>query len=92
MKKMATLIKLIKELEESCVKVDADGYLDSNNQLVKDVSYLANDLLITSNGKLNIDNMEILDIAGYRTFPVERDSFGWLIGGIQTSIGVITYG
>jgi hypothetical protein len=92
MNKMASLIKLIKELEESHVNVNADGYLDSNHQLVKKISYLADELLITSNGKLHIDNMEILDTAGYRTFPVEGDSFGWLIGGVQTSIGIITYG
>jgi len=92
MNKMASLIKLIKELEESHVKVNVDGYLDSTHPLVKKISYLAEELLITPNGKLDIDNMEILDIAGYRTFPVERDRFGWLIGGIQTSIGVVTYG
>jgi hypothetical protein len=92
MNKMAKLIKALKLLEESHVKVDADGYLDLTHPLVKEISYLADELLITRTGKLNIENMEILDNMGYQTFPVERDRFGWLIGGIQTSIGIVTYG
>ena len=92
MNKMAKLIKALKLLEESVAKADEDGYLDSTHPLVENVEYLAVEMLITSTGKLNIENMEILDNMGYRTFPVERDRFGWLIGGIQTSIGIVTYG
>jgi hypothetical protein len=30
--------------------------------------------------------------SNYDVFPIERDRFGWLIGGIQTSKGIIAYG
>jgi hypothetical protein len=89
---MDKLIKAIQVLDESAVKIDLDGYFDATHPLVKDVALLADQLLITSTGKLDIDNMEVLDSKGYQTFPIEKDRFGWLIGGIQTSFGIVTYG
>jgi len=49
-------------------------------------------LLIDSDGKCDWSNISILKSAGFDVIPIERDSFGWLIGGIVTNKGIITYG
>ncbi len=37
-------------------------------------------------------NCDIIRQSGRNLFPVEKDSFGWLIGGISTSKGTLTFG
>jgi hypothetical protein len=53
---------------------------------------MAENVLITPNGHCNWDAIDVLRDAGYMVFPVERDRFGWLIGGIQTTVGILVYG
>lgn len=82
---MRRMIILLKHIERT-----------TNNDLVnkyfKIVENLANKFLITNEGKCHGDNIELLEDYGFDVYPIERDSFGWLIGGIKTSKGVIMYG
>lgn len=85
---METLIELLKKLEE-----DASLNHDQNDILMdEEVEILANELLITKEGYCNWDNIDILRSSGFGVIPIEQDSFGWLVGGILTNKGIITYG
>ena len=88
---MDNLINLLKKLESDDT-IESKDILDSGNSLVDDISCEAESLLITDNGYCNWENIETLKDAGYSVFPIERDSFGWIIGGISTSKGVVAYG
>jgi hypothetical protein len=61
----------------------------TNTELIQE---LACAVLIESDGHPAWDNMEILRSNGYPVVPVEQDRFGWLLGGIETSNGLIIYG
>jgi hypothetical protein len=69
----------------------ADIIVDSR-EIVKTLQSLADELLINDTGGCNWKNIRILQSVGYSVFPLEKDSFGWVIGGIQTSRGIISYG
>jgi len=64
----------------------------SPHPLVDECEGLANECLITNDGDINVAAMCDLQSHGYRVFCAERDSFGWLRGGITTSVGNIYYG
>lgn len=85
---MDTLITLLVEFEN-------DGSITHDtNDLIKHraIEDIASDLLIDSKGNCNWANISILKSVGFNVIPIERDRFGWLIGGIVTKKGVITYG
>jgi hypothetical protein len=47
------------------------------------VNYIACGLFITEHGRCNWDAIsKFEEFAGCRIYPVEKDCFGWLIGGI----------
>lgn len=54
-----------------------------DNDDTKQVIYLCEELLITEKGGCNWDNIHELRNNGYRVYPGERDSFGWLTGCVQ---------
>ena len=54
-----------------------------DNELSKQAIFLCEELLITGNGGCNWDNIHELRNSGYRVYPGERDSFGWLTGCVQ---------
>jgi hypothetical protein len=89
---MEHLIILLKALESDETLTPVDDCITVYHPLVEEISGLAEDILITSNGFCNWGNIETLKGKGYGVFPLERDSFGWLIGGISTSKGIIAYG
>ena len=61
-----------------------DGWAYFNDsELYDEVVGLCCDVLITSNGQCNWNNIWILRNKGYHVFPGDRDSFGWLVGCIQ---------
>lgn len=68
------------------------GYLHEKHQLIQNATVLATDWLITCQGHPHYQHMKILESYGYKVFPGETDSFGWLTGCIQTKKGIILYG
>jgi hypothetical protein len=73
-------------------KTECNYIMEEKDILLTDIDILADKALITKDGHPNFDNNQILKENGFDVFPVERDSFGWLIGGIRTEKGIITYG
>ena len=85
-------MKLLKAVE-SAEEVDGTHeFLSLDIPIVAEISRRAEELLITEGGNCEWDRIELLATEGYPVFPVEKDRFGWLIGGISTQKGVITYG
>jgi hypothetical protein len=87
---MEGFIIILKMIEDT---VDEESeYLPADNEFVMLARGVADDLLITKNGQPNWYNVEELRHSGYDVFAIERDRFGWLVGGIQTSKGILTFG
>ena len=76
------LMRLWKEMEEN-VSCDNNyrGYSFYSQDAKESIAVISevSDLLIDSSG-INYTNMIKLRDLGFSIFPVERDSFGWLIG------------
>ena len=62
--------------------------------LINHISILADEVFITNEGHVNHENIQYLYKINknYNVFSIEQDRFGWLIGGIETEKGVITFG
>lgn len=58
----------------------------------REIEESACELLVDSNGHCHWSNISIVKSAGFNVIPIERDRFGWVIGGIVTKKGIITYG
>ena len=87
------LIEALQILEEtSDIKLFDEEYIIRDNHAALEASNIAENVLITTSGNVDWDAVDVLREAGYAVFPVERDRFGWLIGGIHTSVGILTYG
>ena len=77
------LLELWKIMEQNA-SIESDGfrgysyYSDHHIETIN-VSNEISDLLIT-NGNINYVTMNKLKELGFNIFPVEKDSFGWLIG------------
>lgn len=90
---MEQLIAILRSLEDlPDIKLFGDKYISAENPYAKTAGILAESVLITPTGCCDWDAIDELRGAGYSVFPLERDSFGWLIGGIQTAVGVLVYG
>lgn len=82
------LIEKLNELYSSdiskapTVMEDNVMYFDTS-ELINEAVSLSNSLLISESSNVNYFNINILRSKGYRVFPGERDSFGWLTGCIQ---------
>lgn len=89
---MEKFVSMLKAMEEDERIKDADDCLSQDIPIVHEISIMADDILITESGFCNWENIHLMEDYGYQVFPLERDSFGWLVGGIQTQKGVIAYG
>lgn len=89
---MESFLSLLKTLEEDECIEESDFCLSQEIPIVSEISHLADDFLIDGGGRCNWENIHLLEDYGYQVFPLERDNFGWLVGGIQTQKGVIAYG
>jgi hypothetical protein len=85
------MVELISKVEKDD-SIPECGFLIIDHPFISEIKYIADTLLITDDGKCNWDNIEILMDNSIEVFPVELDRFGWLIGGIRTTKGIITYG
>lgn len=89
---LGDFIQLLKKINsDDSIKVEYNSY-DNYHPDVIEASNLANECLITDEGRPDIDNINILNVYGFRVFPGEVDRFGWLTGCIQLSRGVIVFG
>jgi hypothetical protein len=87
------LIELLKQIEDNADIEDYKGdIIPATNIMVQEASYTADQLLISSHGDVNWDMIDVLNKDGYYVFPLERDRFGWLVGGIATKKGTIAFG
>jgi hypothetical protein len=80
------LLTLLIKLEQDDTIVSSEDHIPIVNEIVN----LADELLII-NGQCNWKNMSILENYNFDVFPIEVDSFGWLVAGIYTNKGVIIY-
>jgi len=89
---MEQLVTLVQELEAS--DLDPRPYLqDEDHPNVRRIGILLETVCITPKGNIDMDARDTLrEMYGYELYPVERDRFGWLIGGLQTEKGTITFG
>lgn len=89
---METLVARIKELEDS--DIEEQRYLaEKDHKLVPVIAAMLDDLFITAGGHMNYDaKYELMADYGYELYPVERDSCGWVLGGLITSKGTIIFG
>jgi hypothetical protein len=68
--------------------------MDTGACLLTKASQLADELFIDPYGGINWDNINTFcnkcDV--YDVYPLESDSFGWLVGGIKTKKGIVVFG
>jgi len=88
---MERLLELIKDIEID-ENIEYSEYISTMLPAVMEIERLAEELLITEKGYCNWKNINFLRDIDIDIFPIERDSFGWLVGGILTKKGIITYG
>ena len=90
---VSQLIESLRRLEKiTNIELFDGDFFPRDNPDALEVSYLADTVLVTPNGNVDWDAVDVLREAGYAVFPVEKDRFGWLIGGISTRVGILTYG
>ena len=102
MESLLECIKHIEELAETCDREPcqmtpfapefADANRDIAMKLVAKFMKTANDLLVDVNGVPNHDNICRVQSAGYDVICLEKDKYGWLLGGVVTRKGVIAFG
>ena len=87
------LLTLLKKIDDNRhIKDYGDNLILSDHPDVTDAVHVAEDVIITDNGAVNWDAVNILAQHGYHVFPMERDRFGWLTGGISTNKGILMFG
>lgn len=93
MKELINKLRFIEKDEDIIYKSYlTDGYHHNLPPIIQDVEVLAGEYLITSQGRPNFDNINILKENGYNVYPGEKDSFSWVTGCIKTSKGIIVFG
>jgi hypothetical protein len=88
---MERLLELLKELEKSDIK-PRDFVTSEHHKNVAEIEELLESMCIDKTGGIHMGNVSRIKNSGYYVFPVERDSFGWLLGGVETTKGTITFG
>ena len=79
MKPLQILIELLQLIDEN-EDIDVNATRGFHHPLISAVIYLADECLCTDNNRSNILHLRN---AGFRVYPGEQDSFGWLTGWIQ---------
>ena len=83
-------VELIVNLNES--DIPEKEFLTEPKNIIEDIIDIATVIFIDHEGRVNFTNIIECRKYGIDIFCVERDKFGWLIGGIKTKKGVITFG
>lgn len=82
------IYELFQNEEGECLDVEIE-------KLYEDIGVIADSVLITPEGQAHYTNHNVLSTltAGkYTVKCLEKDSFGWLVGGIVTPKGIVLYG
>jgi hypothetical protein len=88
-----TLIQLLVDIEaDDTIQNVGERVIVATNPNVKNAINLAADVIITNVGRVDYDVIGYLNQYGYSVFPWERDRYGWLLGAIRTSKGIILFG
>lgn len=64
---------------------------NKDDKELQEVVGLMDETFITSKGHPNYENINWFKERGYRVFPGEKDSFGWLTAGIQKLGGPVLW-
>jgi hypothetical protein len=92
-KMLDVLLTLLKKIDENKnIRDYGDKVILSDDPDVTDAVHIAEDVLITDRGAVNWEAVDVVQQHGYNVFPMERDSFGWLTGGISTNKGILMFG
>lgn len=67
------------------IRVEDDGFLNPLDNRVKDLQSVLEEYVISGSG-LSTTAFNLED-CGFKFWPIERDSFGWLIGGMKFPTG-----
>ena len=54
-----------------------------NNQIIETIKDGCCDIFITDNGRVDYKNIQTISSYGYKVYPGEYDSFGWLTGVLE---------
>jgi len=87
---MERLVELVVLIESS--NMEEQEYLPNEDCFIQEASSLATELFVTDEGSCNNENIIKFRKYGYNVFAIEQDRFGWILGGINTDKGIITYG
>lgn len=68
------------------------GYIEDRHELIQRAVRMADAVLVDENGERDWNAEMELAMAGFDVRCLERDSNGWLAGGIETEKGLIAYG
>lgn len=78
--------------EDFCTTIDNSLDLVEYNEEAQRLSGTACEYLITSDGDVNYKNKRILEFYGFKVYPGETDSFGWLTGIIERNNRKLVFG
>lgn len=96
MTELIDLLKKINSEEINAILTDEKfrgiPFLCFDTEIDIKIQSLACKCLIDNDGKCDWVNINELKSNKFDVFPLEKDSFGWLIGGIKTNKGIISYG
>ena len=85
--------ELLKALQEAMTLPNQGDEGSPTALLADQINGLACELFITDGGHINRAQVnEFEKYAPCKIFPVERDSFGWLVGGITYNGRTFTFG
>lgn len=89
---MERLVGLLQEVENSAI-TPRDYLNETHHSAIPLIQSLLSEIMITEGGNLDWDAKDMLLAKyGYSMFPVEHDSYGWIIGAVHTEKGAITFG
>lgn len=90
---MDTLINLLRVIETNPdIKKQKETIFPRHLPDIEKASYLASSILISPYGDIIWDHVEMLRSVGFPVFAIEKDSMGWLVGGIQLLNGILAFG
>mgnify|MGYP001164523644 CR=1 FL=1 len=95
--KVNDLLNILRHINNGRIEVTTEKVEGSIQTYINDevsdlVDSMACQVLIQTDGRVNYGNAKILYKEGFDIIPLEKDSFGWLVGGIVTKKGIIKFG